>query len=94
MKQGYSDRKDESLGMKDGKESSKSQSYKGRRDESYAMKNNEKYMPKSMSSKVMGHASAPKACPVSVGEGLKEVKPAKQGMKGYSKQAFDYKHQV
>lgn len=37
-KQGYSDRKDESLGMKNGKESKKKQSYKSRRDESYGMK--------------------------------------------------------
>jgi len=32
-KQGYNDRLDESLGMRDGKESGKSQSYKSRRDE-------------------------------------------------------------
>jgi hypothetical protein len=37
-KQKYSDRKDESLGMKDGKESKKKQSFKSRRDESYGMK--------------------------------------------------------
>ena len=37
MKQNYSDRKDESLGMKDGKESMKSQSFKDRRKESYGM---------------------------------------------------------
>ena len=34
MKQGYNARLDESLGMRDGKESSKSQSLKSRRDES------------------------------------------------------------
>ena len=33
-KQGYNDREDESLGEKDGKESSKKQSKKDRRDES------------------------------------------------------------
>jgi len=33
-KQGYADRMDESLGMRRGKESGKSQSYKSRRDES------------------------------------------------------------
>lgn len=37
-KQGYAARKDESLGMKDGKESMKMQSYKSRRNESYGMK--------------------------------------------------------
>jgi len=36
-KQGYNDRLDESLGMRDGKESGKSQSYKARRDESKGM---------------------------------------------------------
>ena len=34
-KQGYSDRQDESLGMRTGKESSKKQSMKARRDDSY-----------------------------------------------------------
>ncbi len=36
-KQGYNDRLDESLGMRDGKESTKSQSFKARRDESKGM---------------------------------------------------------
>ncbi len=35
--QGYNDKLDESLSMKDGKSSTKSQSYKSRRDESKAM---------------------------------------------------------
>jgi|TARA_B110000483_G_scaffold148755_1_gene177365 hypothetical protein len=37
-KQNANDRLDESLGMRDGKESTKSQSYKDRRDESRASK--------------------------------------------------------
>ena len=37
-KQSSNSRLDESLGMKDGKESTKSQSYKSRRDESRGMK--------------------------------------------------------
>ncbi|MDX1532809.1 MAG: hypothetical protein R3230_01230 [Nitrosopumilaceae archaeon] len=49
-KQGYSDRKDESLGMKDGAERNYSQSYKDRRDESYGMDRFEKGL---------GHASKP-----------------------------------
>ena len=36
-KQGYDDRLDESLGARDGAESTKSQSYKARRDESKGM---------------------------------------------------------
>ena len=43
--QGYNDKLDESLSMKDGKSSTKSQSYKARRDES-----------KAMSKKLYGHA--------------------------------------
>lgn len=46
----YDARMDESLGMRNGKESSKSQSYKSRRDESRGM------------SGVMGHASKPMKC--------------------------------
>jgi hypothetical protein len=37
MKQGYNDRMDDSLGNRDGKESSKEQNYKDRRDEAKAM---------------------------------------------------------
>lgn len=37
-RQSKADRMDESLGMKDGKESKKKQSYKSRRDESKGMK--------------------------------------------------------
>ena len=51
-KQGNSDRKDESLGMRDGASKGKKQGYKARRDESYGM------------GKVMGHASPPKSCNV------------------------------
>lgn len=94
-KQGYSDRKDESLGMRNGKESKMSQSYKARRDESYGMskanKANERYMPSGMSGKVMGHDKAPKSCGAEVGMGFKEVKPFKEG-RGYPKQAYDYKY--
>lgn len=96
MKQGYNDRLDESLGMRRGPERDMKQSYKDRRDESrgmkdYASKANEKYLPKGMNG-IMGHEKAPKSCNPPVGQGWKEVKPMKQGMKGYSKEAFDYKY--
>lgn len=97
-KQGYNDRMDERLGMKDGAEKYKMQSYKDRRDESRGMAKadvkakNERYMPKGMKDKVMGHDKAPKKCNVPVGEGFKEVKPFHDGNKGYPKQAFDYKY--
>lgn len=53
---------------------------------------NERYMPKSLGSKVMGHEKAPKPCNVPMGNGFKEVKPFKEGNKGYPSQAFDYKY--
>lgn len=96
-KQGYNDRLDESLGMRRGKESSKSQSYKARRDESRGMAKadvkmkNERYMPKGMD-KVMGHEKGPKKVNVPCGEGFAEVKPFKSGNLGYPRQAFDYKY--
>jgi len=42
-KQGYNDHLDESLGMRDGKESTKSQSYKDRRDESRGARKSSKH---------------------------------------------------
>lgn len=97
-KQGYNSRMDESLGMKDGKESSKSQSFKSRRDESRGMAKadvkmkNERYMPKGMGEKIMGHDKSPKSIRVPEGEGFSQVKPFKCGNLGYPKQAFDYKY--
>lgn len=97
-KQGYNDRLDERLGMKNGAESSKSQSYKSRRDESRGMakadvkSKNEKYMPKGMGNKVMGHDKSPYKVTVPEGQGFAEVKPFKTGNLGYPKQAFDYKY--
>jgi hypothetical protein len=58
----------------------------------YAKNSNERYMPKGMKNKVMGHASKPIPCNVPVGEGFKEVKPFREGNKGYPRQAFDYKY--
>lgn len=97
-KQGYNDRMDERLGMKDGAERYKKQHYKARRDESRGMAKadvkmkNERYMPKGMDKKVMGHEKKPKKVDVLCGEGFKEVKPFKDGNKGYPRQAFDYKY--
>lgn len=95
-RQGYNDRLDESLGMRNGKESMMSQSYKARRDESRGMRSeankaNERYMPSGMSGKVMGHDKAPKGCDPKVGMGWSKVKPFREG-KGYPKQAYDYKY--
>lgn len=85
-KQSGSDRMDESLGMRRGKESGKSQSYKSRRDESRGMS-------KAMSGKkVMKHDKAPSGISVPCGEGWSEVKPFKVGNKGYPSQAYGYKY--
>ena len=48
--QGYDDKEDESLGMKDGKESDKKQSMKDRRDERYGKygKRDEEHREKSL----------------------------------------------
>jgi len=70
------------------------QSYKSRRDESRgmskAMKSNERYMPKGMKEKVMGHEKMPKEIYVPCGDDLKKVKPFKSGNLGYPDQAFGY----
>ena len=97
-KQGYSARADESLGMRRGPERNKSQSYKSRRDESYGMKSygskhNSQYMSKGSSKgKIMGHDKSPTKVYVPEGQGFREVKNLKPGMKGYPHQAFDYKY--
>jgi len=83
-KQGSNSRLDESLGMRRGKESSKSQSYKDRRDESRGMS-------KGMG-KVMGHDKSPYKVSVPEGQGFAQVKPFHDGNDGYPKQAFDYKY--
>ena len=95
--QSYNDRLDESLGMRRGNQNSMKQSYKDRRDESRGMKKseasmkNERYMPKGMKEKVMGHEKQPMKIDVPCGNGFSEVKPFREGNKGYPKQAFDYK---
>lgn len=81
-KQGYSDRKDESLGMKNGKESDKMQSYKSRRDESYGM------------SGVMGHASKSKKCDAfsAQKQDMGRMQVMKKESRGNPSEAWDYKY--
>lgn len=81
-KQGYSDRKDESLGMKNGKESGKMQSYKSRRDESYGMKG------------VMGHEKNPSKCDAFAAQKKDLGRVQKRGMdhKGNPDKAFGYNY--
>lgn len=83
-KQGYSDRMDERLGMKDGPERMKKQSYKDRRDESYGMKD----------MGVMGHASKVYKCdPFQAQKSdMGRMKREPMNNRGYPKQAWDYKY--
>lgn len=86
MKQGYKARMDESLGMRNGKESMMKQSYKARRDESMGMKSsmaksyNEQYKAPGVGME-LGQASAPKKTSIDVGSGFKKVKEFKCGPK-------------
>jgi len=84
-KQGYSDRKDESLGMRRGKEAGKMQSYKDRRDESYGA---------SKSGGVMGHEKKPKKCdPLAAQKSdLGRIKREPQTNRGYPSEAWNYKY--
>jgi len=52
---------------------------------------NERYMPKGMKGKMMGHANAPQSIKILFGEGYKGQK-MREGNKGYPNQAFDYKY--
>lgn len=83
-KQGYSDRMDESLGIRRGKESSKKQSYKDRRDESYGMKD----------MGVMDHEKKPMKCNAFAAQkkDLGRLKREPSNNRGYPEQAWDYKY--
>jgi len=82
-KQGYSDRMDESLGMRRGKESSKKQSYKSRRDESRGMKDD---------MGTMGHASKVYKCDPFAAQraDMNRIKNIPFEKRGYPSQAWDY----
>jgi len=81
-KQGYADRKDESLGMKNGAERGMSQSYKSRRDESYGM------------GKVMGHDKQPMKCDAFAAQkgDLGRLNMLPKEHKGSPKEAYAYKY--
>lgn len=81
-KQGYSDRKDESMGMRDGRESGKKQSFKSRRDESYGMKG------------VMGHEKKPMKCnPFAAQKSdMGRLQEKSSHYRGNSDKAYGYKY--
>lgn len=82
--QGYSDRKDESLGMRDGASKSKKQDYKSRRDESYGMKGKG----------IMGHEKKPSECNAFAAQrkDLSRVQRKPMDYRGSPDKAFDYKY--
>lgn len=86
-KQGYNDRLDESLGMRKGKESGKSQSYKSRRDESRGMS-------KSSMPKDLGHDSKVYQCNAFAAQkqGMSGLRERPNMDRGYPKKAYDYKY--
>lgn len=81
-KQGYSDRKDESMSMRNGKESGKMQSFKSRRDESYGM------------GKIMGHEKQPKKCDAFAAQksDMSKLDMMPSSNRGHPSQAYDYKY--
>ena len=97
MKQGYDDRMDESLGMRDGKESDKSQSYSDRRDESRGMRKS-----KDRKSKDRGgvfnlrdgeQAATVKNVPTDSEQyDMGRMRYESVGSKGYPAQAWDYEY--
>ena len=95
-KQGYDDRMDESLGMRDGKESSKKQSYKDRRDESRGMKDYDR-MSKGEKG-VFGlrdntHDGEVKKVPTDSEQyDMNRVRYYSVGTKGYPAEAMDYEY--
>ena len=92
--QGYSDRKDEYLGMRDGKEAGKKQSYKSRRDESYGMNKEYQSDGKYAMGGVMGHEKTPRSCNAFEAQkrdyGRVEKKP--MNYRGNPDEAWEYKY--
>ena len=92
MKQGYDDRKDESLGMKRGKESGKKQSYKSRRDESRGMRK-EKRGGGVFNLKDGTQASEVKNVPANSEQyDMGRIQEESIGSKGYPAEAWNYKY--
>ena len=60
----------------------------------YMKNGNDKYMPKGMGGKVMGHACAVKPIETCQAEkyDVKRLKMMPQNSKGYNSQAWDYKY--
>lgn len=83
-KQGYMDRKDESLGMRNGPAKDMKQDYKARRDESYGMKK----------MGVMGHDKKPMKCDAFAAQkkDMNRLQREPQENRGYPEKAWDYKY--
>ena len=92
MKQGYDSRMDESLGMRDGRGSSKKQSYSDRRDESRGMRKSKDRggafnLKDGEQANTVKHVSTN-----SEKYDMGRIKYETVGSKGYPSQAWDYKY--
>lgn len=96
MAQGYNDRLDESLGMRRGKESGKTQSYKSRRDESRGMKKAmkaEKHSGGTFNLKDGAQEGDVRQINTNTEQyDIGRIKPYKCGSKGYPAEAWNYKY--
>lgn len=91
-KQGYDDRMDESMSMKDGRGSSKMQSYSSRRDESRGMRKS-KDRGGGFNLKDNTHASDVKNVSMNSEQyDMGRVQYESVGSKGYPAQAWDYSY--
>lgn len=92
MAQGYNDRLDESLGMRDGKESGKMQSYKARRDESRGMRRS-KDRGGAFNLKDGAQASEVKNVPTNSEQyDMGRIQEYSCGSKGYPAEAWNYEY--
>lgn len=100
-KQGYSDRKDESMGMRNGPEKDYKQSYKDRRDESYGMNDmyygtkdmkNMSYGMKDMG--IMSHEKKPYKCDAFGAQkrDMNRVDVKEMDYRGSPDKSFNYKY--
>lgn len=95
MAQGYNARLDESLSMRNGKESSKMQSYKDRRDESRGMKKPMKSESRSGSFNLRDGAQEGDVRDINTNSeqyDINRVRPYSCGSKGYPSEAWNYKY--
>ena len=93
--QSKASRMDESLGMRRGKESSKSQSYKSRRDESMGMKNSARMGKGERNFDLRDNTQAPSVRNVPTDAekyDMNRIQYYSSGSKGYPSEAWNYEY--